>query len=270
MNRSHSQAVAGIHLSGPNAHKTSVVIMTGRFSDGNLKITHLFEKIGGVGRLFSDERIFEIVREFRPETIFVDCPLTEPPCVSCVRPKCPGVDGCEDLGVAYMQYLVNDSSRKRKRPINPQTQRLWDVNLWSLDRYALQDPCYSANLAPLVARAKTLQRRLRSLDEALTLRETHIHLALKHLNDRLGAYQDDVLGYRSFGIGKGCRGRLVERFFANKWDDLNHLDECASSVENFHAFIAAFVGALDLDKMTTQPPNALFSEQGWVCLPSLP
>ena len=110
--------------------------MTGAIGEGNLKIIRHFGKIGGVGRLFSDERLFEIIRQFRPDEVVIDCPVTEPPCVTCQRPRCPGVDACEDLAVAYMQSLVigSEQGRKRKRPLNPQTQRIWDVTQWSRNR----------------------------------------------------------------------------------------------------------------------------------------
>src|SRR4051812_37782130 len=82
----------GIHLSGSNAHKTACVILQGTPLFEPLRVSKLYEKIGSSGSLFSDERLVEILlRETPVETVFVDCPLTVPPCVACERAVCPGV-----------------------------------------------------------------------------------------------------------------------------------------------------------------------------------
>ena len=130
--------VGGIHLSGPNSPETSIVIMTGQFLDGNLKMSYVFEKIAAFGSLFSDDRLFELIKITSPSEVFVDCPLTVPPCVSCERSLCPGVPACEDMAVAMMQAIASGASKTRKRPLNPQTQRLWDVSRAYAENQVLQ------------------------------------------------------------------------------------------------------------------------------------
>ena len=123
--------VAGIHLAGPNSLKTILVIMTGHLGEGNLKIDSIYDRLGPLHKLFSDDRLFEILRKERPDRIMIDSPLTVPPCVACTRLSCPGVIACEDIAVAYMQRMLESSQgRRRKRPLNPQTQRIWDVKEW--------------------------------------------------------------------------------------------------------------------------------------------
>ncbi len=121
----------GIHLSGPNSHKTSIVCLEGDLHHEPLTVVKVYEKIGSFGSLFSDDRIVEMIRHLGPaEEAFVDCPLTVPPCVACVRSSCPGVKGCEDITVAYMMHLaslIDQTKGKRRKPLNPQSQRLWDV-----------------------------------------------------------------------------------------------------------------------------------------------
>ncbi len=269
MSSNNLQTVAGIHLSGPNAHKTSIVIMTGALGEGNLKIYQVFEKIGGVGKLFSDDRLFEILRQFYPQETFIDCPLTEPPCVSCQRDVCPGVDACEDMAVAYMQSITNNKlkGRRRKRPINPQTQRLWDVIQWSQDGYHLQEPSYSANMAPLVVRAKTLQRRLNGLAPPIQLKETLVPIALRRMGRAVGLPYDVLIGYRAFGVGRKNRELIVERLYREGKISLNCLEQVASSHENFHAFIAALVAAYFQESRCEAPENSFMRDQGWVFLP---
>jgi len=261
---------AGIHLSGPNSPKTSVVIMTGGFLEGNLKMLHVFEKIGAIGQLFSDERLYELLQHMQPAEVLVDSPLTEPPCVACQRPVCPGVNACDDIAVAMMQSMANThpKGRHRKRPINPQSQRIWDVYRWFEADHHLQEPSYSANMAPLVVRGKTLQRRLNSLAVPILLKETSVPHGLRFLVEALGLPQEYADQYRSFELGRFHRSEILESMFRKGWIALNEADTVEGSVENFNAFIAAFTAALLMDGCCLMPHTQFFEQQGWVYLPN--
>lgn len=262
--------VAGIHLAGPNSPKTTVVIMTGRPGEGNLKITAVLDRMGALHRLFSDDRLFEFLKTQMPDRIMIDCPLTLPPCVACTRPSCPGVNACEDIAVAYMQKLAESSAgKKRKRLMNPQTQRIWDVKEWFHWSPSLQEPTYSANKAPLVVRGMTLQRRLNALSEPLRLWETSIPHAVTCLVDQLGLSRELAYQYRAFEIGREQRTLLLEALHANGYLEEDDIDEVAASVESFSATIAAVVAALQLAGLCSVPDNAFFQEQGWVYLPAV-
>ncbi len=262
--------VAGIHLAGPNSNKTTLVIMTGRLGEGNLKIASVYDRIGALQKLFSDDRLFDLLRTQRPDRVMIDSPLTVPPCVSCVRPSCPGVNACEDIAVAYMQMLVEShQGRRRKRPLNPQTQRIWDVKEWFRWQPSLQEPTYSANKAPLVVRAMTLQKRLNSLAEPIQLRETSVPHAMSHLVEQLHLDQDLAYEYRAFEVGR--KRRLMHlQAMSERGYITGAIDEAVvGSVEGFSAYMAAFVAALDLEGLCTRPQNSFYLEQGWVYLPEL-
>ncbi len=122
---------AGLHISGPNSLKSVVIVLEGALPIKPLNIAGLYEKIGSQGKLFSDDRLVDILQLRGPfQEVFVDCPLSVPPCVSCERPVCPGAINCEDVSVAYMLALnekIKSLGVRKKRPINPQSQRLWDI-----------------------------------------------------------------------------------------------------------------------------------------------
>lgn len=259
--------MAGIHLSGPNSPKTSIVIMTGQFLDGNLKMSYVFEKIAAFGTLFSDDRLYELLKLTSPEQVFVDCPLSEPPCVACSRPLCPGVSACEDMAVAMMQAIANSSSKTRKRPLNPQTQRLWDVVRNCDEKLTNPEPSYSANLAPLQVRAKTLQRRLNCLDTPIRLQETHVGITLESIVEKLGLEKKHYERYRSFDDGKQLRSEILEALYRKGWLALDKMDEVESSTENFHAMITALVAALYQAGLCLEPKNDFSRKQGWVYIP---
>ena len=278
--------VAGLHLAGPNAPKTAVVTLRGQALAKPLHIHQVYEKIGSFGSLFSDERLFEILGHGSSPltTIFVDCPLSVPPCVACQRPVCPGVVKCEDVGVAYMLALSGQRHRRGKRrlrPINPQSQRLWDVIQLMRPDYETSDddnlrfePTYSANKAPLVVRAKTLQRRLNALPYTMKLRETSVPAAMDALVRQSVLPPSDAKGYRDFDRGYACRKKVVETLIRGGWiardgSSIDELQRIARNVELFEALITAFVAALFVGGLCDMPPDAYIPEAGWVYRPRL-
>lgn len=260
---------AGIHLSGPSAHKTSVVIMTGGLGVGNLKITHLFDKVGANGKLFSDERILDILKATLPDKVFIDCPISEPPCVACQQPSCPGVDACIDLGVAYMQSIVakEPKARKRKKPINPQSQRVWDIQKWSQNLNTHYEPSYSANMAPLVTRAKTLQRRIKHWNPALVLQETSVTETLSIILSSLGQPSSLVFDHKSNVNGKETRKAIINVLINAKLLREDGYEDLIASPEAFQGMVTALVACFHAYNATTEPKNDFEKQQGWVYLP---
>lgn len=272
-----SSACVGIHLSGPNAKKSALVILT---SDQNgARFLSLYEKIGSVGTLFSDERIIEILKLVPSlSAAFVDCPISEPPCVNCDRPVCPGVVRCEDVAVGMMMALEQKRGRKgghKLRPLNPQNLRLWDAMYGRGGEFGKLEPTYSANLAPLVVRAKTLQRRLRMDLPEVKLKETNVPFLLKQLEgllDREGWSGN----YRNFERGYDVRCEVLSELAAKRTSALRPrisiqvneeaIDSIASSVESFHAFMAAAM-AIWSQKGMAKARTPYFQENlGWVDL----
>jgi hypothetical protein len=267
--------VAGIHLSGPNAKKSSVCILN--ITDSETYLVSLYEKIGSVGSLFSDERIIEILTRNAPvQGLYVDCPVSEPPCVSCVRDFCPGVVRCDDAAVGMM--LALEQKRKRKgghklRPLNPQNLRLWDAMYARDSSFANLEPSYSANLAPLVVRAKTLQRRMRSVLPEITIAETNVPFLLRQL-EQLWGESSWATGYRGFERGTDVREEILSELAGPRFGEhfgghrlrLNDegIDQISSSVENFHAAMAAFMALWSHLRMTRQRTPYFESNPGWV------
>lgn len=265
--------IAGIHLSGPNSQRTAVIVLAGHPLIKPLKIIGLYEKIGSQGKLFSDELLVDVLKyEARLDRVFVDCPISLPPCVACLRPVCPGVVECEDVSVAYMQALAQRLRRqgaRKKRPINPQSQRLWDI-AFQAESDRMFEPTYSANLAPLVIRARTLQRRLNLALPHLQLFETSVSHGLQRLCLRLGMKDDTCEHFRSFERGKLIRSEIVKRMIAQHWVDEESVEDWSdvwTSVDTFQAFITAVTGAFVTAGMTQLRPLDFLESEGWVFLP---
>ncbi len=268
-------AFAGLHLAGPNANKTALVVLRGRPGMAPLRIETVYDRIGSYGGLFSDERLVEILTRTGPYAqVFVDCPLTVPPCVSCQRPVCPGAMQCDDVSVAYMLAISSKVRRRgarKARPVNPQSQRLWDVLQLESPSAERLEPSYSSNLAPLVTRARTLQRRLNALSPSIELQETSIANTLERMAVALKLPPQVKLSYRNFEEGLERRHQVVERMIDRGWleDDTDELDDAVQTVETFHALIAAWVGALRHVGLTGKRPKGYVEGEGWVHLPEL-
>ena len=271
-----SVRTAGIHLSGPNANKTALVFASGNPRHAPVEISQVYEKIGAYGTLFSDDRLVELLLHHGPfAAVFVDCPLTLPPCVACQRPVCPGAVQCDDVAVAYMLAIssrVRKRGARKARPVNPQSQRVWDVMQLSQDEGEAQEPTYSANLAPLVTRARTLQRRLNALSPRIELLETQVANAIEFMREPLGLPDHARQHYRRFETGLAMRqGILTAMVGAQLLAPMKPslCEQLCGSVEVFHAFIAVVVASMQGCGLTQQRPDHYRDVDGWVYLPDM-
>jgi hypothetical protein len=270
----NQRVVVGLHLSGANVAKTALVALIE--SNEKLSIHSVYEKIGSSGTIFSDERLINIFSTFPTlNTVMVDCPVSEPPCVACTRAICPGIMMCEDLEVGMMTAMQHKKALTRKgahklRPINPQQQRLWDVLQSDRGGRIHLEPTYSANMAPLVIRAKTLQRRLQAYSTDVPLRETNIPLLLEVLGRHFDV-SDWPLTYRNFERGVSVRTAILKRILTLESVRALSISEkqlvsLARSVETFHAFMASFMALWYIKEKGIKEPALTPLVGGWVDL----
>ncbi|MEZ4743274.1 MAG: hypothetical protein R3B45_12655 [Bdellovibrionota bacterium] len=281
-NNTGPQSHIGIHLSGANAHKTSVVFLHGNLVEGPLIIHKLHEKIGSIGGLYSDDRLVDLVlTSSNIMSIFVDSPLTVPPCVSCVRPTCPGAISCDDLMVAYMLH-INEKIRRltrkrRRRPMNPQTHRLWD--LWQMlypSDYHSGEATFSANLIPLVIRAKSFAKRLYHQSTSLLLKETSVPQSLSIFAEYFCWDSNDIQKkFRSFEHGLQYREKIIRALIREGWlgpwniDTHEIYQQVTRSVENFQALITGLVAGFYQSGLCHEAPDEFLDKEGWIYLPQL-
>jgi len=269
-------SVAGIHLSGANTRKTAVVILNANLPKASLNVKKVYEKIGSYGRLFSDDRLVQLLQLEGPfAQVFIDAPLAVPPCVSCQRVKCPGVAACEDISVAYMMAMVARSQhdkRRRHRPINPQNQRLWDIYEAVEGESQPFEPTYHPNVSQLATRARTLQRRLQHGDSPIDIHETSVPKALMALAPHLTMPVKDIMLYRNFEKGRVTRVQILEALIELTPElaiDQDEIAQLSTSLEVFQGFIASYVAIMAQSGLCRLCPENFVEKDGWVVLPQL-
>jgi hypothetical protein len=171
----------------------------------------------------------------------------------------------------HLSRQLDEQKGKRRRPLNPQSQRLWDVHRALHQPSRSFESSYSANLSPLVARARVLQRRLNGLKRPLTIYETSVPLALEQLEDVLKLGKGLSLFFRNFEKGLQCREAILSRMIELKWlhgkEKSQVLVQIAASVEAFQGFFAAFVAAAFHSQLTLNVPEEfVVAREGWVHL----
>lgn len=280
-----SQTFVGIHLSGSNSQKTSLLIIektqqpfgvTSSKSDNSVvTIKKLYEKIGSLGSVYSDDRIAEILESQMPLTqVFLDSPLSLPPCVECVRDVCPGVLNCEDTSVAYMLSIASQkkSFKRKVRPVNPQSHRIWDIVHYEDNRKLGVEPSYSANKAPIVARARALEKRLRYVSQGLKLRETSLPHFLAKIANVIKLNSNIGYLYHSFEKGKETRESIVKQLMKRHafiLDDPDDLEKISRHIANFSAFIAALAAFYYQENLMEPIPESFQSINHWIYTPKI-
>lgn len=262
----------GLHISGASSNRTSLVILEQAIHSQPVTVKEVYKKIGPIGSLFSDDRLFDILGHLSGvSTVFVDCPLSLPPCGACKREVCPGVWKCDDLSVAYLMHtsgLLYKESKKKRKKINPQSQRLWDVLHMMDPVMEPYDVTYSQNLSPLVTRVQTLQKRLNSLDDKIILRESFVPAAISVLAKKLNLDIDSVgLKYRNFELGQEVRRSIVKKMIVEGWLAVSDYEDIVSSIDVFSAFIVALVNFFYANGQTKKMPEGYPDPKGWVYLP---
>lgn len=280
------QKVVGIHLSSFKSKNTALAFLkrrSGAAADGGeaenviYELSSVYERVGSSGAMSGDDRISAILAcEGQMHEIFVDCPLNVPPCVSCRLPSCPGLARCPDVRVAYMQSVQAGSLLKKpakRRMINPQAQRVWDV----FQTYGLgqsgQEPVFGTTNAPLAVRALTLARRLREGFPDLTLKEASVPAFIQELAAAAGV--PALLHYRDFEAGGSSRRAFLDLVIDDgalgfRLGDLHGFRaQAAESLPVFSALVTALMAACYLEGRAAAVPPALVDLGEQVYFPDL-
>ncbi len=260
--------VAGLHISGSNSKKTAVAIFT--IQDEKFTSLKLYEKIGSFGSVFSEERIKHIL-DFEKDLagVYFDCPLYLSPCLECVRPYCPGVIGCDDVGVATLLSKVIQDKRqgaKHLRPLNPQSSRVWDV---VIGKNLIPESTFSPSVATLTHRARTIIKMFSADFAPETFKEVSVPHALAVFFTADLAEKKDFQAYKNFEQGAKVRARIIKKLAEKQILDERSCEIFLNSnyVESFQAVLTAVIGGMDILGRSEPIPANFLPVKDWVVLP---
>ncbi len=262
-------SIVGVHLG--NFHSKHSALVALRVHHGKISLASLHDEIGVRKRLDGDERIVAILAHIGElAEVVLDVALTQPPCVSCRLAVCPGIESCPSEEVAIMQSLVlANRAKTSKKPINPQTHRVWDLYYSHVLGGKVVEPCFSSTQVALTIRGMTLQKRLHG--QNFKLAETSVLAVLERWHAQLGTM--DLHAYRDFRNGSLERGRILDRLLSlqpSSCEIALTTDErvvLAKSLGLFCAFLAAYVGCADWLGLVPEPSGLMKGTDSWVILP---
>jgi hypothetical protein len=143
----------GIDLGGGRGKTTALCEITddGR---GHAWVSKISHRVGD--EPLHDDSLWYLLQDYRPAdtVISIAAPLTQPACMRCTRPVCPGIDDCVEPSVQQMQHSLNPGVPRGL----PYLHRCTELHLVADGRWSAS--ALSGANAAIVGRAAHLRRRL--------------------------------------------------------------------------------------------------------------
>jgi len=258
----------GLSLSGGKSDKACLAVVDYYQDSKRLFLNRIFDRIKAEEFISADHKVHELIQQFSEncQWLLMDVPLSFPHCLRCEL-VCPGYETCIVPEIKWMRAIYQGTEkRKPKKMFTPYTQR--PVDLWlqenGEDGIDIQHT-FGANLAPLVARAHFIRRRLGSLQ----CFEAHPKTAVYRLGVELKVNKSQLKVYRNSVGGDEAR-RIFLQAMSDKMGIFFYVHDLKLMTENFHAFesfICAFTGFLKHQGLTQSRPSGFPRSEGWVEIP---
>lgn len=258
----------GLALSGGKADRACLAILEYYPTQKKIFLSRLIDRIKAEELISADLKITEIVAQYQnhAENIVFDVPLTLPKCFDCEL-RCPGYEICNEPEMKYMRHLHEQDTEKKKpkKMFTPYTQRCVEA-YWTLEEEEKLDIQHAmgANLAPLVARARFINRRLK-----IPATETLPRLAVWRLGNQLKLNKSQLRSYRNSVGGEEARS-VVLSAMAEKLGIFLYQQDVKIMCHDYHAFeafICAYTGLLKYLGKTEPRPEGFPKHEKWAEVP---
>lgn len=259
----------GVSLAGGKSDKACLAVLEYYPKNKKLFLSRLFEKIKSEEKISGDLKIHELIIQNRDtlHSVAFDIPWRLPSCLTCEL-KCPGFENCHEPHIEWMWQHQNDE-KKKKRPkklFTPYTQRCVEMYLSSSFSEAFHlSHAMGSNVAPLLARARFIQRRVPNIHCI----EVYPKIVMWQLGEMLGMMKSQLRSHRAAFGGDQSRSQFLQLLNDNNLAFVYHQD-AKSMTDNSHAFEAFLCGltAFMKYKNLTEPrPKKFPNYEDWIEFP---
>lgn len=258
----------GISLAGGKSDKACVAVLEYYPENKKIFLSRLFEKIKSEENISGDLKIHELVLQNVETLKYVafDTPWRLPNCMTC-QLVCPGFENCKLPHIEWM-WSHQEERIKKKRPkklFTPYTQRAVEMHFATeLEEVFHLHHAMGANVAPLLARASFIQRRL-----PVECIEAYPKLTLWRMGKALNMMKSQINDHRAAFGGDESRAHFIQALNDHNIAFIYHQD-AKNMVENNHAFEAFMCGLtafLKYRNLTEKKPKGFPASEDWIEFP---
>jgi hypothetical protein len=258
----------GISLAGGKSDKACVAILEYYPDNKKLFLSRLFEKIKSDEQISGDLKIHDLIEQNLATTKYVafDTPWKLPNCLTC-KLKCPGYENCHEPHIEWMWHHQNDKLKKKrpKKLFTPYTQRSVELYLQTeLEEKFTLHHAMGANIAPLLARAAFIQKRLTA-----NCIEVYPKLTLWRLGQSLNLMKSHLRDHKAAFGGDISREHFLQSLNENNLAFVYNQD-MKQMIENnhaFEAFLCGYTAFLKYKNLTVKRPKDFPGNEDWIEFP---
>lgn len=258
----------GISLAGGKSDKACVAILEYYPDNKKLFLSRLFEKIKSDEQISGDLKIHDLIEQNLATTKYVafDTPWRLPNCLTCKK-KCPGYENCHEPHIEWMWHHQNDKLKKKrpKKLFTPYTQRSVELYLQTeLEEKFTLHHAMGANIAPLLARAAFIQKRLTA-----DCIEAYPKLTLWRLGQSLKLMKSHLRDHKAAFGGDVSREHFLQSLNENNLAFVYNQD-MKQMIENnhaFEAFLCGYTAFLKYKNLTVKRPKDFPVNEDWIEFP---
>lgn len=232
----------GLSLGGTKTDKSSLTVLEFYPNQKKIFLVQIYEKIKSNLDESSDDQIHRVIQEIvgsgPVHAVGVDVPLTLPKCLRC-RLQCPGYKVCREPEIIWMNQFYDKRNREKKprKGLSPYTERCAELYLGSqLEEPFIVNHPMSANMAPVFARGRFIQRRL-----GLPLSEVVPSVSVWRIGRFLKLNKTELRKYQRAFDGEVARKAIVEKLIEKDAVFIYRQDQ-KSLINNLSTFEAFFCG----------------------------
>lgn len=258
----------GLSLAGGKTDKACLAVIEYFPKYKKIFLTKIFDKIKSDENISSDLKLYEFIEQMKSKTEYLamDVPWDLPLCLQCEL-NCPGYENCSEPHIEWMWDHFREHSKKKKpkKIFTPYTQRSVEMYVATeLEENFVLPHAMGSNRAPLLARARFLQRRLN-----LKTIEVHPSLSLWRIGRTLPILKTHLRSHRMSAGGAEAR-RSILKNFSEAEISFFYEQDVKLMIENNHAFeayLCALTAFYKFKGQTVQRPANFPKQESWIEIP---